>query len=241
MPQGRELDLDDQIGALDEASDETSEEITHSNGTQDKLKLAQLQAVTAQILADPNVQAVIKARREGKSVKVSYEEETSTDNAEQPEEDLVEGLDEKDPSREVLKRVNKLLTRKVDKLVEELDERLKGVESVSQEVTRRDVRDQVEAAKKRFKDLDQYRDKMVELSEKHEGLGVEELYLLAKHKSGKLRLAEQATFSEKPSAMPVRGNPGQRRGEVKVRPRGRAGFTQMLSESLDRNTADLPE
>lgn len=229
-------EIDSQIDDLE--SDVTAdEEVSHENGTPNRLAALQAkqnEAALTQLLADKDIQAVIAARRAGKTVKISEEVAEKIEDAQDEVEDLTAGLDDKDPLKKTLGSIQKILTQGLKGLESRFDDRLKSVEHVSEEVKRRDVTDQIATVAKKYRDFKDFREPMVELSKQHPGLGVEDLYILSKNRAGKLRLAESATFSEKPSAFSLPGGPAKRAEVKKDRPNGRQGFTQILREGLSR-------
>lgn len=208
---------------------ETGEEISHETQTQlnGRLKALEQQQQMLAVLGDPDVRKVLEAKRTGRKIEVVEPQAAEPE----PEPNPLADLPEDDPVRGTLEKITQLVDAKLQKALGPLAERLEQVSGVADEVKRRDVTDQVTAAKSKYKDLPQYRDAMVKLSEAHPGLSVEDLYLLSKNRAGKLRLVENVTETEKPSAQPRRraeaGNP-----KAPVRPRGRKGFTDILAEAI---------
>lgn len=216
------------------------EQIEHSNGTEERIRRLeeaqgsnQAREVLNRLLADPDVSAVIRAKNSGKQVKISDAEPEAT--PEEPEEPAeLRELPEDDPQRKLVGTVLKLMDAKLAKVLSPLSEQLANVQNVADAVQRKDVTDAVASARQKYKDFDQFRDQILELSKTHEGLKVEDYYILAKHRAGKLRQVETVTQSEKPSSLPRRvGKPGTAPAAQK-RPQGRAGFQEILRDAFGR-------
>ncbi len=232
MPQDPDdLTTDQELDAQQE-----TEQISHSNGDSNRIAAIERNQQVLSLLADPAINQVIQARRAGKPVRVIEDTAETPEPEVDPVDELTSGLEADDPSRETLGKIGKVMGAKLssrDAEIAELKAQVQQLSGVAQEVQRRDVSDQVAKAQSKFKDFAQYKDTMVELSTKHPGLGVEELYLVAKNKAGKLKLVEQATFSEKPTQHPPRSTSSARRGTPTPPPaQGRKGFNDILTRAL---------
>jgi hypothetical protein len=195
-------------------------------------RLEQNQAVMS-ILSDPDVRRVIEAKRAGKPLVLS---ETVIEPTPEPEEedDLGIGkLPEDDPLKSTLQRISEVIDKKLaskNATIEKLLERLDAVEGVAGSYQKKEVVAQVNQVREKHRDFDQYQTSILSLSQKNPSLGVEELYVLAKLKAGKLNLNEGSTQSERPTSQPRREStrkPGQ-----PARPPGKKGFDEMLKEAL---------
>lgn len=225
---------------MDEDNDqgvEGGEEIAHENGTTNRIAALeataaaqQAKSVLAGLMADPDIQAVIRAKQAGKQITVAEAQaEAQAEAAVEPELDPV---DESDPNKILLSNIGKLMDAKIGKLRGEFETQLGEVQHVTEAVTRRDVADSVAKARAEFKDFDQYKDGMVEIMKSVPGLQAKEYYLIAKHRAGKLRQVETVTASEKPTSQPARSH--QQRGAAPAkRPQGRKGFSELLAEKLN--------
>lgn len=230
LPNGEldhDFDLDkeeEETGEAEEFAEDTNEEVSHTTTSPDileRLKSIESSLTVQQLLQDPAIRAAIEAKARGEAPKSEPKEEES---------DLTKDLPEDDPARKVFERLDKYLSQKLDSKLKVLDDRIKSIEGVATEVQRRDVMDQVTKARSKYKDFDHYKSSMLQLSASFPGLNVEDLYLLAKSRAGKLRLAEAATFSEKPTSQPTRVKPKPQKPAD--RPRGRRGFNEILGEAL---------
>lgn len=229
------------------------EEIVHSNGTENRIKALedaqqnnQARDMLNRMIADPEVAAVLRAKQAGKAVKVvedAGEEEVEAEV--DPTDEVVKGMAEDDPQRQLITTVSKLVdakseakTAKLMAEIEELKSQLGSVQDVANQVKRKEVTEAVTSAKSKFKDFDEFKGKMLELSKDNPNLSVEDLYFVAKARSGKLRQVEAVTETEKPTSQPRRvGKPGS----TPKRSRGRAGFHEMLADSFSRTSLEGTE
>lgn len=223
---------------LNEGQDSGDETITHEDTTQLNGRLARLEQNSAllTLMADEDVRAVVEAKRSGRKVRVSPADEPEAEP--EPEPSIASDLDENDPVRQTLERVDTLIKVRLKAANDSINARLAGLEGLGNEIKRKDVTSQVDVARSKFKDLDQYKDAMVTLSRENPTLSVEDLYVLSKSRAGKLRQAEQTTFSEKPTSQPRRSTPSKPTagGRPPERPAGRKGFSALLAESLNEAT-----
>lgn len=214
-----------------------TEELEHEDGNgqlSNRMTRLEENSAALALLADPDVQNLLKLKNAGKTVKL-IEDAGETEQVEEvdPAAEAIAGLEADDPLRKHYETVNKMLSVKeanLQKKLDQLNQRMDSVESVAGDVARKGVKEQVESAKSKYKDFGQYSKQMIELANKVQGLSVEELYVLAKQRSGKLKLSEGSTHSEKPTSQPARittKKPG-----AQARPPGRAGFKSFLAEAL---------
>lgn len=185
------------------------------------------------LLDDPDIRALIDARKAGKRVRVVVDEEKS--ERESSEDDPLADLSPDDPVRKtvetVLSLVEKKFGTKISKL-EELEKTLSDVKNVTTNVQREKVAAQIDDARRKFPDFDSYKNEMIQLSTENPNLGVVDLYVLAKARSGKLQLAPRGdSFSERPTA--VGGNPKTQAKKDSL-PAGRKGFNTLLQDALER-------
>lgn len=227
-----------QDGQQNEAQE--TEQISHTNGEMtNRVKALEENNAVLQLLAVPGVREAIEASRAGKKVKVEIE--TEVEPPQEEEVSLTEGLEETDPARPTLDRIQKLVTSKMDRKdaeIEQLKSRLAQVETVASVVQKRDVEDQVTSAQTKYKDFPKYKSEMIKLSGQNPGLKVDQLYILAKHNSGNLKMVEQMTAQERPSHQPPRQARDPKAPPIQ---HGKKGFTQLLQErlkSLDLDSLD---
>lgn len=228
MPLPREAD--DQTDETIESTETPPEDSTvvHQDTADLPQRLTSLERETAMLtlLQDPDVRQVVEAKRQGKSFKLV---EQSDDTSDEPS--IVADLPEDDPMRETLARIEKAIASRIDAKISPLVERLQGVEGLAAEVQKKEVMAQVASAKAKYKDLDKYRMDMVALSKDNPSLGVEDLYILAKHRKGELRQAEQNTHSEKPQSN-LRGRSTAKETPTRSSRAERRPFNDILKEAL---------
>lgn len=232
-------DIDTEIEGLEEEG-ETEETVTHQNGeaVQNRIKALESQQALNALLADPDIRKVLEAKQKGQKVQVSDLVEEETEEVEEEPEEIA-ALDDKDPLKNTLRTIDSLINKKAGKLVDrikELEAELEEVKGFAGSVQKKEVQTQVAAAQQKYPDFAKYREKMLEITKANPGLGVEELYLIAKARSGDLKMEKPSTFSERPQGS-QRANPRKPVGQKPNRPRGRAGFSAILQDAL--NDLDL--
>lgn len=202
----------------------------------ERLQRLESDAIVQRILADPDIQSVLKAKQSGKAFKIV--EDTPEEPAEEPNT-LTADMEDDDPMKEPLSKIEQMLRERIDSKFEELTGRLSSVEETATEIKRREVTDQIKATRSKYKDFDQYRTEMVELARSNPSLDAEQLYLLARHKKGQLRLAEQITAQERPTASPrpslSQKKPSNNNGQSNQKQQGRrAQWSSGLADALSR-------
>lgn len=212
--------------------DEGETEVETPDPSEERLRRLEENAQVNQLLADPEIRAVIEARQAGKRVKVTSDEGETEPEAEAP---IYGDLAEDDPIRKTLEQVDKLISTKLDRVLGPLAQRLAGVENLATEVKAKDLKTEVRELRGKYQDFNEYGTKMMDLAKAQPGLGVEELYLLAKHRSGKLSVSKPSTFSEKPtSQVSARTSKPTRKPTDPPRSQGRKGWNEILGEALGR-------
>ena len=218
---------------VEEAPEET---FTHATDLDERIKALESGQEMMSLLANPGVQDVLRAEQAGKKVKVVVEEPEPEPRIADEVTQLTEGLDEDDPNRDLMDGLSKLLDTKLGAI----NERLVAVEGAAKSSARKEVSEQVAATRKKFTDFDEYKGDILELSKQIEGLGVDELYLIAKSRKGNLKIDEPSTFTEKPTSQP---GAHRRIGVTKPKEprRGRSGFQDMVAEALADLDLDAAE
>ena len=198
---------------------------TNEEGVEDvsnRLKSLEENKAFTVLMGDPEIQEVIKLKRAGKTVTVAEHVE------EKEEEEVEEKVDEDDPLRETLSRIGKM----IDKKLSPFSDRLSNIEDIADTVQKKDVNDQIKAVRDKHEDFDTYKEKMLTLAQDNTGLNVEELYILARTRAGKLDLSDASTFSEKPTDTP-RLRPGMKKVAT-AGVHGRRAFDVHLRAALER-------
>lgn len=227
---------------LDEDVEQDLEGDATQNGSDHRIKVLEANQALQALTSDPDIRKVLELKRAGKAFVIN-DPPADEEVEETPEEvDDLKDIPADDPARKTLERINSLIETKLGRLMggvdkklgvlDTLSERLQGVEGIATTVQKKEVNDQVAKARDQFKDFDKYKDKILEISKTIPGLSVAELYILAKQRSGDLKVSVPSTFSERPSSQPRKL--GERPSPKKpVRPPGRSGFNQFLGEALN--------
>ena len=223
--------IDDDVETEDVDDDtQKGDEGDESGDVADRLKAVEQNQALNALMADPEVQEVIRLKRAGKPVAVSEKADKEEETAD--EEDAI---DDDDPAKEVLHRFAKI----IDKKLSPISERLSSIEGLADDVRRQGVDSQVKTLREAHEDFDKYRDQMMVLAKDNTGLDVEELYMLARKRAGKLDLTTASTFSEKPTTQTVHRKGIKRVAKASGRQRGRQGFQKILAKALDVLELDM--
>ena len=167
----------------------------------------------AKVLADPDVRALLALKEEGKAVVVSEKVEKEAPKLK------LDGV--KDETADAF--VGYLTT-----LLDPLKQKVAEVSQYIQEQEGGKAKEEVQKAREKFSDFDEFRETMIEINKANPGLSAEELYFVAKRrKKGGAETVK--TDSERPRTLSTR--PALR--EKKPVAPGRAGFSTLLSEVLD--------
>ena len=172
-----------------EESEQKSETLVETRLSEIKDAVAQGPQV-AQLLADQDIQEVLRAKQRGEKVRVlgenEYQKSQTPEEPEAPPPDLDE-LSNKELAQYLVKTIVGELRKDVGKAIEESNQPLRAELSVLK--TDREVRDtqstrkQLDDVKKRYKDVEQYATPMVDVFKTNPGLSVEELYWIAKSRT----------------------------------------------------------
>jgi len=174
----------------------------------------------AKVMADPDVKKILEARQK-------------QEDAEPPEseEDLdLDVLDNRELVRYILKKVQESVGGLVAKHLDGIAEKVGRLEGYVQEKETRTIRQQVDELRAKYPDFDDYRELMIQLSRESPGLTPEELYWIARKRSGRFEEPGPKTESEKPTSTLARP---PRREREKPLPPGARGFSQLLGEALE--------
>ena len=164
--------------------------------------------ILAEIMKDPELVAVMRARQAGKKVRVI--EDAGDDPApqssgagQQPDqeldEDQLEGMSKKQFLGMILSSVGKKFDEFLSKKTKPLEDRLGNIEQTATTFTQEQTREKVAQVAKKYPDFWNFKDKMMQLSQQHVGLDAEELYLLAKAKSGQFVPKQNRVQLERPT------------------------------------------
>jgi len=180
------------------------------------------------LLSDPAVREVLAAREVGLDVTVASKKPGETPELETEPPDLAQ-LDNRGLVEYMAKSVFPSALKIALKPVMESLAGVRGYVDSQEDAT---VLKQVDEARKKFPDFNDYKPDILEISRANSGLSVEELYYIARRrKGGNLQVNPS---SEKPSS------PGGKPAQIKKVPMkpGRAGFEEKLAAALEGLTIE---
>jgi len=141
----------------------------------------------------------------------------------------LEALSNKELVRHLLERVTDTIDSSLSSKLEPLSSSIKALESYVGSAEAKTVGGQIDEAKKKYADFDDYLPVMKSLNKSNPELSVEELYLISRKRKGGKGVLEVS--SEKPTSTSAKVKAEKIRDAPL--PRGRAGFDQLLQEALD--------
>jgi hypothetical protein len=214
-------------------TEETDEEV-EAESTPESLVQFDGNQMLMDLMSDPLVQKVLTAKKEGRAITLTEEDTAGLEPEAAAEAAELAELDEF--ADEDIKKLVVLLDKKLKHTVEPISQRLTQLEGLAQGYEKQAVDGQIAAVANKHSDFDKYRKAMAELARgPGAGLGVEELYAVAKLRAGELPLTEPSTHSERPTPTPRR--PGAK--DKKAAPaRGRKAFQIRLADALE--DLDIP-
>lgn len=203
---------------------------------------------SATLLADPLVRQYLTLRNAGKTVKLvtEGEKEESQKSVLEVEDPIPENIETMtgaqqaawmvEQTRKMLKNhavsLRESLLPEVESKVSRLRDEVKShLDPVVASVSRTEsdtFKKEFQEVKDRHGDFDQMKPVMIELNKRVEGLTLEELYTLAKLRSGTPPLTQSEIETERPSTIPGNRESRAKSGSFK----GRSGFARLLDQSL---------
>lgn len=202
------------------------------------------------LLQDPDIVRVLQAKQAGKKVRVMDEEEQQTRSTPEPAVEVPEDFDSISPAKLLElaeRRAAERLAGTLDKKLEPLMQNLKVVNQRVQEEQVGRYQKQVEEAKQKFPDFNQFVPQMVELNKEYPTLNAEELYLLTKARAvGGIKARRQTTEldTESPSTFvtaPPRQRDKSNNNYVSERTMQRPSLKEVLRNSQTLARFDSPE
>ena len=217
----------------EETPSENDRDTQLANKLEELKKDVRSQQAITKLMEDPDIRAILTAKQQGKKVKVSLDDEevkTPVTHA-QPEKDLEE-MSNTELMTHLMTQLSPVLENVVTSKLKPISDSLAQVTGHLQSQQNQSVAAEIERVRGQYEDFDTYQQEMVQLNGQNPGLGVEELYLIAKRrKSGSS--ATPKVSSERPSSVPSRG--GSTRDNRKLPAgSGRQGFRDLLEAALDR-------
>lgn len=236
-PEVELLDTDADTG--EETGEETSEEtkstgkVKGETGAQQVLEaFGGIEFLTA-LVSDPDIQAILSARREGSKINVVLDgqrtggesEETAAATEETAEVDeLTEELD--DDTKKILKALRLDIRSQLKPLTDEVN----ALKSIADNYQKREVSSQIATVASKNPDFNKYRKAMADIARKTPGLSVEEMLILAKNRAGELNVTKESTHSERPTPTPRRRAVGHKKSGTALG--GRKAFQEVLADAL---------
>lgn len=190
----------------------------------------------AKIVADPDVRQILEARQRGEQVTVQVGEpeqkQTATPEVEDPEDfDMLDNRELADYTmKKTTSAVSSLVEQKLNEALEKVMDKVQRLEGYVQTNETQTIRQQVSKLREKYSDFDDYRDVMVQINRENPSLSPEELYFVAKKRSGHFEEPGPKASSEKPTNTSSRPSKPQREQPL---PPGRGGFDEMLGEALE--------
>lgn len=192
--------------------------------------------VLTQLLAIPEIQAVLKARQSGQPVQVlSGQQQPQTTPVVQEAEPDWEKIKE-DPKAltdHIISRLSKDVSAKQNQqlsdVLKPLVDKIGAIETTLVEHGNKEVVSKIEAVKNKYADFEVMKPLMRELNSRTSGLDAEELYLMAKAKKGEAPVLRDSLASERTtnSSAKLPSQTQQRKYST-----GRRGFEQALDDAL---------
>lgn len=185
----------------------------------------------AQLVADPDIRAVLEARQRNEKIRVIRGEEMQkfeTPVAKEPED-----LDSLSPAKLVeymLGKMNQIVEEKVTTKMEPVSQRVQMVQAKYDEEIRQAAATQVQQARKKYTDFDVLALDITKLAQESPTLSVDELYTVAKIRRGGMPLSQTEVGSERPSS----SSSVRTATRKEPLPRGNRGFSLALGEALSK-------
>ncbi len=195
--------------------------------------------VLAQILADPDVRALLEAKQKGEKVKVvsAKQKEAVAKIAGFGDDVDFDALSNKQLADHMLKHFTTNIDAVFASKLEPITKVLKSLESYVGNTEAKTVAQRITEAKAKYSDFDTFVPDMQKLNKTSPDLSIEELYLISKRR--KAGPADTKAESERPSTSPAK-MPEKKKRDVPL-PKGNAGFSILMSEALDALKLDVPD
>jgi hypothetical protein len=169
--------------------------------------------VMTQLLADPNLRAVIEAQRAGKKIKIiplnSEGEEEGGDSSDSgAAKTLPVDLDSMSPAeltQHIIKEARRQAPKpKEDPVVTQLQQQVAALTQHIQQENAKKVDSEVQSVMAKYPDFDEHKPAMLQISQENPGLKVQELYTLAKMRAGQSISEPLDVMTERPVSSSAR-------------------------------------
>ena len=201
----------------------------------------------ASVVGDPDVQAILKARQEGRSVKVVFPDDIpkKKDEVEDEDEEVydLDSLTNTELTQHLVKTFGKTLDKVMSQKLVEINDTVRGLKGHVESSQQAAIEKKIADARDKYSDFDDFAEDIVRLAKDAPGLDPIELYETVVRRSGgtpTLKVVE----TERPSSVSAR--PTRKRTRKEPLPGGLRGFKQMVNESLNSERMneilkDLPD
>lgn len=188
--------------------------------------------VLGQLSLDPEIRKVLELRQRGQKVKVEEDRPAEPAAPAAPAKPLNE-MDNSELTQYMLGQVGTVVSKVLDERLQPVGKQFEELRSAEDDRKKAKIDGEIRTAQSKYKDFGTHAPLMQQLANSGQfpGAGVEDLYFLAKLRSGTPMIPQNRTDSERPVS-----HQGVRSGEGNKKPvqRGNAGFNQLLSESLSK-------
>ena len=189
----------------------------------------------ANMMADPDIRQILAAREQGIDVVVGPKEAEKS-SIQEDLKDVAQPVNFDEMSnKQIVEHVTTNVAEAVEKAVQGVtkpfEEKIAVIEKHVQATVQQNVSNQIEDAKKRHPDFDKHRQDMFDLHKENPALKVEQLYVLAKMKSGVPLNEDKSLASEKPTHEAAGGGGGEKPQPV---PPTRRGWDALVAKAQDK-------
>lgn len=192
--------------------------------------------ILAEFATDPDFSKIMAARQRGQQVRVISGNEVP-ETIKQPvekEEEVVdlENMNNAQLMHHMVKKITDRLPELVSQSIKPLQDELQSVKGSTMSMEQERVMNQIAATQKKYPDFNQYRAEMAQIANRYPGMTADQVYVLAKQATGKLKIADdQPTQVERPTNNVTKPSPSKRTDATPVR-HGRKGFDDALERAL---------
>ena len=192
----------------------------------------------AKVFANPLVRDVLDAEQRGEEIEIVRKGAHKKVEMEKTPETIVaapdlNSMDNAELTSYLTNHMGQAVKSIVEGSLSPMMEKVSALEKNALSVAQERVDKQIEDAKKLHKDFGAMMPAMERLNKVTAGLGVEQLYVLAKAESGGSAKPDETTASEKPTHENARGGgAGEPEPKVHTGPQSRRGFDSLVADSL---------
>lgn len=204
------------------------------------------------LLTDPDVQALLKAKEEGKTFSLDITD-GDTKKTKVPVRDTTK-VDEDDPApdfdnmtpADAFRYMNKKLSTSLESLrsnvTDPLQEELKTVKTEQKGQRTRNLQGEVKTVREEFPDFNKHKDEIVKISAQFPSLSIRDMYLLAKGRTGDIKAPETGTDDTNTDMGTDTERPTGALSDIPVKEpivHGRRAFKALLKGAIDKTAKEL--